>query len=142
MFFNISLSTGKRMLIRSVLEGVAYHKRWMLQAVEKKIPLQESVRFVGGGAKSEIWCQIMADVTGRRIETIDHPQDAGAAGAALVCAVGLGLLSSYGHVKRMIPVRRIFCPDATLRKTIDRQYRVFTTLYKNNRKSFAALNRN
>jgi xylulokinase len=142
MFFNISLSTGKRMLVRAVLEGVAFHKRWMLEAVEKKIPLQESIRFVGGGAKSAVWCQIMADVTGRRIETIDHPQDAGAAGAALVCAVGLGLLSSYDHVKRMIPVRRVFLPDAAFRETLDRQYRVFTTLYKNNRKSFAALNRN
>ncbi|MBU4131912.1 MAG: FGGY-family carbohydrate kinase, partial [Proteobacteria bacterium] len=48
MFFNIGLHTGKRALIRSVLEGIAFHKRWMLEAIEKKVPRQESLRFVGG----------------------------------------------------------------------------------------------
>jgi len=142
MFFNIGLATGKSMMVRAVLEGVAFHKRWMLEAVEKRIPFRESVRFVGGGAKSDVWCQIMADVTGRRIETIDNPRDAGAAGAAMVCAVGLGLLPSFEHVKRMIPVRRVFAPRPEYKAMVDRQYGVFTTLYKNNRKSFAALNRN
>ena len=141
MFFNLGLSTGKRMLVRAVLEGVAYHKRWMLEAVEKKIPRRETLRFVGGGAKSHVWCQIMADVTGRRIETIDNPQDAGAAGAALVCAVGLGILASFDQVKAMVPVRRVFTPDPHTRDVYDRQFKVFTRLYKNNRRSFAALNR-
>ncbi len=39
----------------------------------------------------------------------------------------------------MIPVRRIFTPDPALGEMFNRQYRVFTSLYKNNRKSFAAL---
>ena len=141
MFFNLGLSTGKRMLVRAVLEGVAFHKRWMLEAVEKKIPRRDTVRFVGGGAKSAVWCQIMADVTGRRIETIDNPQDAGAAGAALVGAVGLGMLASFDQVKAMVPARRVFTPDPRHRTLYDRQYAVFTRLYKDNRKSFAALNR-
>jgi sugar (pentulose or hexulose) kinase len=51
MFFNIGLETGKREMIRAVLEGVAYHQRWMLEHVEKKVPYQETLRFVGGGAK-------------------------------------------------------------------------------------------
>ena len=141
MFFNLGLSTGKRMLVRAVLEGVAFHKRWMLEAVEKKVPRRETVRFVGGGAKSDVWCQIMADVTGRRIETIDNPQDVGAAGAALACAVGLGMLSSFDQVKPMVPACRVFTPEPQSRAVYDRQYAVFTRLYKNNRKSFAALNR-
>ena len=37
MFFNIGLNTGKRAMIRSVLEGMAFHKRWMLDAVEKRV---------------------------------------------------------------------------------------------------------
>lgn len=141
MFFNIGLRTGKRMLVRAVLEGVACHNRWMLEAVERKIPFRESLRFVGGGAKSSQWCQIVADVTGRRIETIDHPQDAGAAGAALVCAVGLGILPSFTHVKRMVPVRQVYLPDPAVKEMFDRQYRVFTNLYRSNRKNFAVLNR-
>jgi xylulokinase len=55
MFFNISMETGKRHLIRAVLEGDAYHKRWMLEAIEKNVPKQEMLRFVGGGAQSDQW---------------------------------------------------------------------------------------
>jgi len=141
MFFNLGLSTGKRMLVRAVMEGVAFHKRWMLEAVEKKIPRRETIRFVGGGAKSDVWCQMMADVTGRRIETVDNPQDVGAAGAALVCAVGLGMLPSFDRIKQMVPARRTFTPEPQHRKVYDRQYAVFTQLYKNNRRAFAALNK-
>jgi xylulokinase len=129
------------MLVRAVMEGVAFHKRWMLEAVEKKIPRCKTIRFVGGGAKSDVWCQMMADVTGRRIETIDNPQDVGAAGAALVCAVGLGMLPSFDRVKQMVPTRRTFAPEPQHRNVYDRQYAVFTQLYKNNRKAFTALNK-
>jgi xylulokinase len=74
MFFNLSLGTGKRQMIRSVVEGMAFHKRWMLEAMEKKIPRRERLRFVGGGAKSCVGCQIMAGVTGREIAPIENPR--------------------------------------------------------------------
>ena len=141
MFFNLGLTTDARMLVRAVLEGVAYHKRWMLEALEKKIPRRKAVRFVGGGATSSVWGQIMADVTGRRIETVDHPQDAGAAGAALVCAIGLGLLPAFDRIKAMVPVGDTFTPDPATARVYDRQYDVFTRLYPNNRRAFARLNR-
>lgn len=141
MFFNIGLSTGKRKLIRAVLEGVAYHKRWLIDAIEKKVPYQERMRFVGGGAKSDVWCQIMADVTGRTIEIIEEPQNAGALGAAVVTAVGLGLFPSFEAAKPMIPVRDTYAPRREYRAVYDRGYRVFTGLYENNKKAFHTLNR-
>ena len=63
-----------------------------------------------------------------------------AAGAALACAVGLGMLPSFDRVKQMVPARRTFAPDPQNRDVYDRQYAVFTQLYKNNRKAFAKLN--
>ena len=77
MFFNIGLNTGKRAMIRAVLEGMAYHIRWMLEAVEKKVPRQDTMRLVGGGAKSTVLCQILADVTGRCIQVPEDPQNVG-----------------------------------------------------------------
>ena len=55
--------------------------------------------------------------------------------------MGLGLLPSFAQVKQMLPAARVFIPRPDLRETYDRHFRVFTTLYKDNRKSFAALNR-
>ena len=95
MFFNIGLDTGKRDLIRSVLEGVSFHMRWMLEAAELTIPRQNTIRFVGGGAKSEPWCQIMADILQRDVETIYDPLNTGAVGAAMCCAIGLGVYSNF-----------------------------------------------
>lgn len=140
MFFNLGLATGKRQMIRSVLEGVAFHKRWMLEAVEKKIPRRESLRFVGGGARSPVWCQILADVTGRRIETIDNCQNAGTIGAAVVCGVGLGAVKSFHDAKALIPVRKTYEPRREYRAVYDAQFRAFKDLYRNNRRLFRFLN--
>src|SRR5690606_22745782 len=62
-FFNQQLSTTRSHLARAVLEGVAYNTRWLLQAVERFVggPMT-SLRAIGGGASSALWCQILADV--------------------------------------------------------------------------------
>ena len=64
-WLNLSLRTDRAMLVRSVLEGVAFNSRWLLDAYEKfiKRPVP-SVRILGGGAQSDLWCQIYADVLG------------------------------------------------------------------------------
>ena len=117
MFFNIHLDTGKRQLIRAVLEGLSFHKRWILEAMEQRLGRRQSLRFVGGGAKSEVGCQIMADVMGRPITTIADTQNTGAIGATLVCLKGLGA------------------------ETYEKLYKVFIQLYETNKKFFSQLNK-
>ncbi len=141
MFFNLSLDTGKRQMIRSVLEGMAFHKRWILEALEKRIPRRDSIRFVGGGAKSEVGCQIMADITGRRIETVANTQNVGTIGATVVCAVGLGLYKSFQEVKKLIPAVKVYEPRKELKGMYDGHFEVFKKLYDRNRKLFASLNK-
>jgi xylulokinase len=139
MYFNINLETGKRHLIRAVLEGDAFHKRWMLEAIEKKVPRQEAIRFVGGGAQSEQWAQILADVTHRKVEVVASPQNVGTLGAAITCAIGLGQ-TNFEHAKKMIKVRKTFVPLPENREVYDRQFEVFKKLYQQNRKLFKDLN--
>ena len=140
IFFNISLDTGKTELIRAVLEGICFHLRWMLEAQEKKVQCSPVVRFVGGGALSETTCQILADVLGRKVETVKNPQNVGAVGAAVVLAVGLGLIPSFGEAKQMIPASRPFVPNSKNKAAYDRNFEVFKELYRSNKKGFARLN--
>ena len=140
MFFNISLETGKTELIRAVTEGVCFHLRWFLETEEKKIKTSDTIRFVGGGALSDVTCQILADSIGRKVETVDSPQNVGAVGAAVVVAVGLGLLPSLDEAKRMVPAKKTFMPNPAVKPVYDRNYAVFQELYKANKKNFAALN--
>jgi xylulokinase len=141
MFFNIGLETGKREMVRAVLEGVAYHQRWMLERVEKKVPYQESLRFVGGGAQSPAWGQILADVTGRRIEVIENAQNAGTIGAAIVCAVGLGVHDSFQEAGPLINMERSYEPRPKTKAVYDRNFDVYVQLYESNKELFKKLNR-
>jgi len=142
MFFNLGLDTGKRQMIRSVVEGLAFHKRWMLEAVERRVRVGDTVRFVGGGARSEVACQIMADVTGKAIETIENTQNAGTIGAVMVCAVGLGLFDSFSQAKDYVPVKKVYEPGKEHRAMYDRSFGVFCDLYESNKKNFHRLNIN
>jgi xylulokinase len=140
MFFNISLETGKSEMIRAVLEGVCYHLRWFLETEEKKVKASEKVRFVGGGALSDVTCQILADCIGKVVETVDTPQNVGAMGATVLVAVGLGMCSSIEDAKKLIPVSKTFTPNMENKKVYDKYYEVYKKLYSSNKDNFAKLN--
>ncbi len=140
MFFNISLDTGKTELIHAVLEGVCYHLRWQLEAQESTIKTSQTIRLVGGGALAPLTCQILADVLGREIETVDQPQNVGAIGAAVITAIGLGIIKQVDDAKALIKVSAKYMPNQNNKAIYDKSFEVFKTLYKNNKKAFRALN--
>jgi len=140
VFFNLSLGTGKRAMIRAVVEGVAFHSRWQLESIRRKIEVSGPLRFVGGGARSARIAQVYADVLGETVETTASPQNAGALGAALLCASGLGALGSLEEAGRLVPAAASFEPRPGNREVYERQYGVFKRLYPDNRASFRALN--
>lgn len=140
MFFNIGLDTGKTELIHAVLEGICYHLRWQLEAQERKIKTSPVIRFVGGGALSPLTCQILSDILGREIETVENPQNTGAVGAALVAAQGLGIISRLEEAKRLVRVSGSFTPDMRNKAVYDKYFSVFKSLYEKNRKNFKVLN--
>ncbi len=140
MFFNIRLDTGKTEMLRAVLEGICYHLRWMLECEDKKIKTADTLRFVGGGALSRVTCQILADVTGRTVETVASTKDVGAVGAAMLVAVGSGCIGSLSEAGSLIKAESRYVPNAENKALYDRNYEVFKNLYAANKKNFAVLN--
>jgi xylulokinase len=140
MFFNLKIETGKREMIRAVLEGICYHLRWLLECVEKKVKTSDTIRFVGGGALSPVVSQMLADITGRSVETVANAQEAGAVGAALVVAAGLKGANVLELARRLVKADCVFVPDPKNREVYDRGYRVFKELYKSNASNFRAMN--
>lgn len=139
VFFNISLNTDKPTLIRSVLEGICYHSRWMLDAQQKMVRPSDTIVFAGGGASSPVICQILSDVLGREITAAGSPRNAGAAVAA---AVGMGLIPSFDDAAALIQMGMRYRPNPLDKAIHDRNYLVFKSLYKDNRRSFTLLNSN
>ncbi len=139
-FFNQSFRTTRAHMARAVLEGVAFNNRWLLHHVEKfiKRPLP-GIRIIGGGAQSEIWCQIMADVLDRPIHQVENPRQVNALGAALLAAVGLGHLQ-VSEIGQIVKVKHTFMPNPAHRAVYDEQFAAFTAIYKANRSIFKRLN--
>jgi len=141
-FLNLSAEHTRENLLRAVYEGVAYNIRWIVEIVEKdfKFPLPH-LRVIGGGAKGEPWMQILADVTHRKVETVCEPQDAGAVGAALVAAVGLGLYPDFESLKKVVKVERAFEPQENNREIYDCLFHSYQEVYSNLRGFYSKLNR-
>ena len=139
MFFGIKLETGKTQLIRAVLEGIFYHLRWMLECQDNKVQTSNPITFAGGGALSDISCQMLSDITGRKIQTVASPQNVGAMGAAAVTAVGLGLIDSIDDVKNYIKPVKTYLPDMENNRKYQKYYQVFKMLYSTNRKIYSML---
>ena len=140
IFFNLRLDTGKTEMLRAVLEGICYHLRWMLECQDKKVKIASTLRFVGGGALSRVTCQILADVTGRTVETVADTKDVGAVGAAMLVAVGSGQIADLTQAAGLIRPAARYTPDPANQTLYDRNYKVFKNLYAANKKNFAALN--
>lgn len=139
-FHNLSLSTSRAALVRAVLEGVAYNNRWLHEAVEHFVRRRlEPVRVLGGGAQSDLWCQIHADVMGRTIERVADPMHASLRGAAILAGLALGhpdqiRAGSAGQVEAT------FSPDPDRQAIYDRLYAEFPGLYKSQKAMFRRLN--
>jgi xylulokinase len=130
-FINLGLEHGRDHMLRAIYEGVAYNCRWLLDVVGKAGFRCETLRAIGGGAKSDAWMQILSDVTGRRVEAVGNPQEAGAVGCALAVAVALKELESYREIKKVVEVRRTFKPDPGCCAEYDELYGVYRSLHGN-----------
>jgi len=140
-FVNLSLRHDAGHMIRALYEGVALNARWALAKVEALIGLRsESLRFAGGGAASEVWCQILADVTGRAIVQFERPQLAAARGAALIAAHALGLIRHFEDIAGLVTGRARYEPRLEHRELYDERYALFVDFYRRNRSFYRRAN--
>jgi len=140
MFFNIRIENGKRDMLRAVLEGICYHLRWLLECEERKVKTSDTIRFVGGGALSSVTSQMLADITGRKIETVDNSQEVGAIGTALVVAAGIKGVDVLELSQQLVKANHVYVPDPGNKEIYERNYMVFKKLYKSNASNFKDIN--
>lgn len=128
--FNLSLENTREDIARAVFEGVAFNQRWLLEAVERFMGRKFGyLNFIGGGANSDIWSQIIADVLDRKIRQVEGPIHANARGAAFLAAIALRLITPE-DIPRLIRIRAEYQPNPENRKTYDGLFAEFKSLYK------------
>jgi xylulokinase len=138
-WIDLGLATKRADLVRAVFEGVAMNARWMQVYAEKftKRPF-DAYTFIGGGAQSSLWCQILADVLDRPIRQAVAPRLANVRGAAFSAAVALGELT-WDEIPGKVEITETFHPDPSTRATYDVLFDAFTEFYKRNKGIYAKL---
>lgn len=138
---NLSLTSTREDIIRSVFEGVAFNQRWVLRYVEKFIGRQMPyLHMAGGGAGSAVWCQIHADILNRETRQVADPIQANARGTAYIASVGLGYMT-FKDIPRHIKIEASYQPNPDNRKIYDELFDAYLEIYNNNKKMYARLNR-
>ena len=152
--YNLSFEMSREHIIRAIFEGVAYNVKWLLIYIEnfiKKWVMKErglpkngivmpELNIVGGGAQSDVWCQIFADVLNRTIKQVKDPIQANARGAAFIGSVGLGYLK-WDEIQRCCEISNIFTPNPENRKIYDKLFKEYLNIYKIMGKTYKRLNK-
>lgn len=138
--YNLTLSTTRADIIRAFLEGVALNTRWLMKPVEKFLgrPVPK-IHLVGGGAASNVWCQIFADVLGIEVLQVKDPIQANARGAAFIAAAGLGEIA-LTDVAELVEIAHRYVPDAERRVVYDESFDAFLSIYRQMKSVYAKLN--
>ena len=132
VFFGLSYRHGLPEICRSVMEGVTYSLRDTLEIVKSLGNRTDSIRIMGGGAKSALWRQIQADVYQVPVVTMGI-EEGPAAGAAILAAVGSGY---YAGVEEAC--ESICRPDICV-EPIPENVKVYDELYQTYRELYPAL---
>ncbi|MDI5942200.1 FGGY-family carbohydrate kinase, partial [Micromonospora sp. DH15] len=129
-FLNISLDTNRSDLLRAVFEGVAFNTRWLFRAVDRFLGAPvTSLAITGGGALSDSWCQIFADVLGVEIRRDANPLAVNARGAGWIGAVGTGMVD-FADLPGLMRSDRTFTPTPAHRATYDEIFAVYRQLHQ------------
>jgi xylulokinase len=136
VFFGLGKHHGAAHLARAVLEGVAFNLLSCLAAFEENGRPVPTVDAIGGGARSDVWLQVIADVWGRPVRRRSLVDEANSLGAAIVGGVGVGLFPDFGVAERFSEVGRVFKPDAARHTAYAARYPTFLEAYERLRPLF------
>lgn len=138
--YNLSLHNTRSDIIRAFFEGVAYNTRWLLNPFEKFIGRNvERINIAGGGATSDIWCSIFADIMNVEIWQVRDPIQANARGAAWIAAAGLGEIT-FSDVPKLVEYKHVYSPNPANRTLYDERYAIFTEIYDQMKDIYRRLN--
>ena len=131
VFFGITLKTKRKDLIRAIMEGCGYGLRQLCEIAEDVTgTFYNEFVSIGGGSKSEIWAQIKADITGRKIVILDI-KEAAVIGSALLAGVGAGVFKDIQEAsdKVDLKVSKVITPCRENYDAYDKYYKIYNELY-------------
>ena len=128
-WIGLTASHDRRHLVRSVLEGVAFSLKDCYSIIREQGLQLDQVRATGGGAKSPLWRQIIADVLGAEL-VITNASEGPAFGAALLAGVAGGVYTSVQEAcAQTVKIVSRTAPNKDLAPAYEQAYEVYKALY-------------
>lgn len=138
-FIGMTMDTTRIDLTQAVLEGVAFALRDSFEVAKKLGICLTSTKICGGGAKSALWKQILANVLNMELQSVVTEQGPGFGGAILAMVAAGEYASVQEATDRLVRVKDTVKPDPILAALYEERYRQFCAVYPSCRKLFAQL---
>lgn len=130
VFLGLSYEKERSDLVRSLMEGAALALRHNLEVAADAGVRPRSLISVGGGSKSQVWCQIKADATGMPLG-VPNVQDGTVFGAAVLAGIGVQAFADYkAALKEIVKIERWHEPRPELKGLYDELYEVYLEAYQ------------
>ena len=129
-FIGLSFGTNRNILYRSLMEGVTYEIMLNMEyLVGAGVEINE-IRAAGGGARSDLWLGIKADMTGKKVVAL-KADEAGTVGTAILAGVATGVFSSVGQAAEvMVKTGKEFYPDQQNHEFYKEQFIRYKRIYQ------------
>ncbi|MBQ3226042.1 MAG: carbohydrate kinase [Clostridia bacterium] len=131
IFTGVTLGTTKEDMYRAIMEGVTYEILFNLEHLEASgVSRTEKLYTTGGGAKSEVWLQIKADILNRELTAINAPE-VGAMGTVMLATVALGVYKDlYAAKEQFVKYGKTFTPNPKRAKEYEKLMKTYRGIYR------------
>ncbi len=141
VFFGVTPRTGKGAMVRAIMEGITLELRRTLEVVETAGHQIGVIYHSGGGAYSDLWSQIKADIYQKNVAVFEN-SEGGILGSAILGGVGAGLYTDPASgVEHCLRIAKEFKPNAELRSRYDYLFELFKDLHDRMQEPFNQLPR-
>ncbi|MBQ1257064.1 MAG: hypothetical protein IIX93_07295 [Clostridia bacterium] len=138
IFYGLTLGTTRDDMTRAVMEGVTFSLKQVVELMSAN-GKPEKVYLSGGGASSELWKQMAADIFEIPVYTMSAAKEGGAYGAVLVAGVGAGVWKNLSEAITVLKEdEKFYTPNPETRDAYRKAYDIYKMIYHANKPVFDA----
>jgi xylulokinase len=135
-FIGLNLASRREDVLRAVMEGITLNLGIIVNLFRQHVPIN-AITVIGGGARSAVWRQMMADIYGCRVESLNFLEEATSMGAAVIGGVAVGLFKDFEVIHRFIQVDQVCHPNPAAQpcyrqrtQLLEQSYRALVDIYE------------
>jgi xylulokinase len=129
VIIGLTYSTNRSEIAKAILEGLTYELRLNLELLKRGGVQINVLRAIGGGAKSQLWLQLKADITGIPV-AVPEITEAASLGAALLAGKGVGIFPSLTEAAdQCLHLKKIYQPNFELHHAYDQRFELYLKIY-------------